>query len=313
MALTNETLKADEALASLTDDQLNAISTLSKNDEEVVIGAKVGEIHGQYDTDVEAITGVKRADGVKSYDYVKSMLGDYKTKADGAAGNEQKVTDLNTEIVGLKKAIAEGNGDEAIKRQLKDSQDAVLALQGKYDTDTAAWATEKTGWETKQKTDSVNSAISSATTGLKFKAGYPESIQKTLIDSAKAQVLADAAPEFVDVAGKSVLMFRDKAGQIMRNPANRSEPFTASELIAAKLTEVLDTTAGKTGGGTGASKDKPDAIGLVDVAGAKTQTEADDIITAHLLQIGKLRGTTEFSEAKTQIWNDSEISKLPIR
>ena len=47
--LTKETIQANEVLAGLTPEQISAIEKLSKNDEDAVIGAKVGEIHRQYD------------------------------------------------------------------------------------------------------------------------------------------------------------------------------------------------------------------------------------------------------------------------
>ena len=43
--LTKETLIANEALAGLTDEQITAITTLSQNDENTVIGQKFGEVY----------------------------------------------------------------------------------------------------------------------------------------------------------------------------------------------------------------------------------------------------------------------------
>ena len=46
MALTREILVANAALSGLTDEQINAITTLSQNDENSVIAKKTGEIYG---------------------------------------------------------------------------------------------------------------------------------------------------------------------------------------------------------------------------------------------------------------------------
>ena len=60
MALSIDILKANQVLASLADEQLAAIVELSTNDEAVVIGQKIGALHGQYDADVKALTGVDK-------------------------------------------------------------------------------------------------------------------------------------------------------------------------------------------------------------------------------------------------------------
>ena len=66
--LTEELLKGVEGL---TPEQISSITTLSKNDEEQVIGSKIGEIHASYEKDVLGITGVEKNKGEKAYDYVK--------------------------------------------------------------------------------------------------------------------------------------------------------------------------------------------------------------------------------------------------
>ena len=83
--LTVDMLKQNGLLASLSDEQLNAIATMSQNDENTVIGTKIGALHGQYDTDILSITGINKNQGEKSYDYLKRVLGDYKTQLTSTA------------------------------------------------------------------------------------------------------------------------------------------------------------------------------------------------------------------------------------
>ena len=45
--LTIEMLRQSSALAGLTDAQFTAIAEMSKNDENTVIGTKIGALHGQ--------------------------------------------------------------------------------------------------------------------------------------------------------------------------------------------------------------------------------------------------------------------------
>ena len=69
--LTKETLIANEALAGLTDEQITAITTLSANDENTVIGQKFGEVYRQMDSTIEKATGIKRDGDEKTYLYLE--------------------------------------------------------------------------------------------------------------------------------------------------------------------------------------------------------------------------------------------------
>ena len=60
MALTSEILRANAATAALTDEQINAIVTLSQNDEDSVIGQKTGEIYGGLDNDILSASGIAK-------------------------------------------------------------------------------------------------------------------------------------------------------------------------------------------------------------------------------------------------------------
>ncbi|MGL5981136.1 MAG: hypothetical protein ACRCZY_09730, partial [Phocaeicola sp.] len=92
MALTAEVIKANEQLATLSDEQLSAIATLSLNDESAVLGARIGEIHGRYEADIKEIVGVDKNQGEKAYDYMKRVLGDYKGKV---STSSEAINELN--------------------------------------------------------------------------------------------------------------------------------------------------------------------------------------------------------------------------
>ena len=57
MALTNDILRGNATLASLTDEQITAIVQMSQNDENTVIGQRIGEIYGGLDADILAASG----------------------------------------------------------------------------------------------------------------------------------------------------------------------------------------------------------------------------------------------------------------
>ena len=314
MALTPEVIKANADLATLSDAQIAAISTLSVNDENHVINTKIGELHGLYDKDVKEVSGIEKNQGEKSYDYVKRVLGDFKSKVEGASELTTKITGYETEIANLKKQISEGKGDEVIRQQLKDAQTELATLKTQYDTDKTAWGTKEKEFSQQITGIQVDTQFEKATAGLKFKAGYPESVQKTLISSAKSAILGTYKPDWVEADGQKIMVFRDAKGEIARNKANSLNPYTAQELINEQLKEVLDPGKKTTGTGTeDPGKNPQDVIEVVDIAGAKTQVQADEIIVKYLMQQGETRGSASFAEKQKKLREDNGVNNLPLR
>lgn len=314
MALTPEVIKANADLATLSEAQLTAIATLSVNDENHVINTKIGELHGRYDEDVKAVTGIEKNQGEKSYDYVKRVLGDFKSKIGGATELQNKITGYETEIANLKQQISSGKGDEVIRQQLKDAQTELATLKTQYDTDKQAWGNKEKEFSQQITGIQVDTQFEKATAGLKFKAGYPESVQKTLLSSAKSAILGTYKPDWVEAGGTKVMVFRDEKGEIVRNKANSLNPYTAQELISEQLKEVLDPGKKTTGTGTEEpGKSGVDTIEIVDIAGAKTQVQADEIIVKYLMQNGETRGSASFAEKQKKLREENGVNKLPIR
>ena len=314
MALTPEVIKANAELATLSEAQLTAIATLSVNDENQVINTKIGELHGRYDEDVKTVTGIEKNQGEKSYDYVERVLGDFKSKIGGATELQTKITGYETEIATLKQQISEGKGDDVIRQQLKDAQTELATLKTQYDTDKQTWGNKEKEFSQQITSIQVDTQFEKATAGLKFKAGYPESVQKTLLSSAKSAILGTYKPDWVEAGGTKVMVFRDAKGEIVRNKANSLNPYTAQELISEQLKEVLDPGKKTTGTGTEEpGKGGVDTIEIVDIAGAKTQVQADEIIVKYLMQNGETRGSASFAEKQKKLREENGVSKLPIR
>lgn len=307
MALTQELLQADASLSGLPEEQISAIVTLSTNDENTVIGSRIGELHGRYDTDILEASGVAKNQGEKSYDYVKRVIADLVKSGGSATELNNQITSLKTEIEGYKETIAKGKGSEAIAQQLKDAQDRMAQIQSAYDADKDKWGKERTDYEDHIKGTRLEYAVADATKGLKFKAGYPESVQNTLLTAAKNSILAKFTPEFQE----NKLVFRDSEGKIATNQANRLEPFTLAELMKVELKDVLDV--GRKVPGAGTSPDDTDNLEILDLSAANTQVKADDIISKHLLAKGLTRGSREFSEEQTKMRKENGVDKLPLR
>ena len=243
MALTAEVLRANEALGELSDTQVAAIEALSANDENVVIGQKIGELHGKYDEDILTVSGVEKNQGEKSYDYTKRVIASFKEDAGKVAG-------LSTKVQTLEQQIADGKGNEAIAQQLTDTKQKLEEAQGLLTTKQQAWETEKAGYETNLSKIQVQHQFDAATKGLKFKPEYPENIQTTLINSAKETLLSKYKTDFIDDGkGGKQMVFRDEKGVIQNNPENQLNPYTAEELIKVQLKDVLGEQRKAAGGG----------------------------------------------------------------
>ena len=313
MALTAEVLRANAGLATLSDEQLSIIAEMSRNDENTVIGTRIGELHGQYDNDVLSVTGIAKNQGEKSYDYVKRVLGEYKQKAAGTEALNTQITELKTQIEGYKKTIEAGKGNEAIAQQLRDAQKQLADTQALFEAKNKEWQGKYDTLNTQYQQSLIDAEFDKALQGMKFKSIYPESVQKTLIESAKRTVLASAKPDWVEENGERKLVFRDAAGNIMTNQENRLNPFTPGELLQRELKDVLDTGRRQTGTGTQGQQGGQGGNTSVDLTGVTNQVDADNVISKHLMALGYTRGSKEFSDEALKIRKENGVDKLPIQ
>lgn len=314
--LTIEMLRQSSALAGLTDAQFTAIAEMSKNDENTVIGTKIGVLHGQYDADILGITGIKKKDGEKSYDYAKRVLSEYKTKAGSVKSIQAELTTAKAEVADLQAKLEKNSGDETLRQQLKDTKTQVTQLQTQLQTKETEFNSKKAEYETAIKNTHIDYAFQAATTGLKFKSGITEAIQKTLLNAAKAEVLAKGTPDFIDDGqGSKKLVIRGADGNILNNPKNNLNPYTLQELVMeTSLKDVIDTGRQQQGGGTaGFGSGSGGTGGTLDFSGIKNQVEADKAIEAHLLANGLTRDSQEFADQSLQLRIENNVASLPIK
>ena len=314
--LTIEMLRQNESLSGLTDAQLTAIAEMSRNDENTVIGTRIGALHGQYDTDIFGITGIKKNDGEKSYDYAKRVLNGYKSKIELAVAVKAQLDEANKKVADLQEKLEKNAGNAELTQQLKDARAQVSQLQSQLKTKESEYTAKQTEYEKSIKDIHVNYAFQAATAGLKFKAGITEPIQKTLLNAAKAEVLSKGTPDFIDDdKGGKKLVLRGQDGNILNNPKNNLNPYTMQELIMeTSLKDVIDTGRKQSGGGTIPPGGNGGNGGtLLDLSGAKTQIEADRAIEAHLLANGLTRDSAEFAQQSLQLREENKVAELPIR
>ena len=313
MALTVEVLKANSVLAGLSDEQLAAITTLSANDENSVIAQKTGKIYGDLDADILSVTGIAKNGTEKTYDYAKRVLGEFKTKAESAVQLQSTIDTLTKEKSRLEKAIQDGASDAETAKALKQAKADLAAITGQYNELNTKFQNAEQNHQKELFGIRVESTLQAATANLKFKPELPGSVTKVLLSQATEKI-KNMHPELIDDGkGGQIIAFKDENGAIMRNPNNQLNPFTADELIQRELDMmgVLDKGRQQVGTGTQPPSGVTGSGTVINIAGAKTRTEAYDMIASSLMTQGLTNGSAEFQTAMDQAWKDNNISSLP--
>lgn len=314
MALTSELIRANAALAGLSDAQVAAITEMSRNDEDSVIGQKTGEIYGGLDNDILATSGIAKDGTEKTYDYAKRVITTLKQGADSLAAKQKEVEALTKEKTRLEGVIASGGSDAETKKALTKAQADLANVTKEYTTLKTKFDNQESE-HAKQLLDvKMEGEFNKASASVKFKADLPKAVTDVLLSQAIAKVKA-MNPEYIDDGkGGKVLAFMQN-GTPLRNPDTNLNPYTASELVQKELKEmgVLEAGRTQTGAGTGGQRGGQEDGQTYDLTGARTQTEASEIITKQLLAQGKVIGSKEYQEAFGKAWKDNNIKSLPIR
>lgn len=313
--ITIEMLAADAALAGLTDEQKNAIALMSKNDEEVVIGNRFREVYNRLDESIAKETGIPRNGDEKTYNYLERAARTLAVKANSVDGLNTKIADLTKERDKLKQQVAEG-GDEATRKQLAQAQKDLDAVRTQYDTLKADFDKAKTDHAAELLGVQIDNVLAGAQAGLKFKAEFPQAATDTLLAQALTKIKG-MNPDFIDDGkGGKRLVFKGENGEIVRDPENHLEPYTAEALLKKELRAmgILDEGRQATGAGTHQPQQQQQQGGApVDVSMARTQQEADNIIHNQLNAQGLVRGSKKYQDAYDAAWRDNNINTLPVK
>ena len=307
--LTIENLKSNSLLSGLTDEQFAAIATMSEADEQTVMDTRIGQLHGQYEADVLAVTGIQKNSGEKAYAYAKRVLGALKENADKAVNLTEQLNTAKSDLAKAQKALEEGSQDATLRQQLKDAQKQVTGLQEQLANTQREAAAQKAQLKNEYDNARINMAIDAAMSGYKFKDGITEPLQKALIAQAKSEVLSRGKAEIDD---KGTVIFRNADGTVLTNNKNAFNPYTISELLAeSSIKDALQLTSGG-GGGTREPAHGGATITSVSIAGARTQVEADEMIAKALMTQGLTADSNEYHEKFAEIRKAQNVSALPL-
>lgn len=272
------------------DEEKEYLTNHQKQIEEQVIPGKISELHNRYDEDVFSVTGLKKGTTEKTYDFIKRVLGDFKTKA-------EKAEAFTSEIATLKQQIKDGTADKQTLADLEAVRKAYKDLETNKDNEL-----KKVKGEFEQY--KIKSEILSARQGMNFKKGIPDVAVNALVDQAISKLATMASYQ----DGKLVFV---KDGTVMRNAHNALNPYTAAELLKEELKDVIDSGQNKPGGpdlskevGKEYKDGKLTKIAIIVPDTVKTKED----LSKHLVSIGLLRGTEEYMLAYKEY-----SASLPLR
>lgn len=312
MALTRELLTANADLSGLTDAQITAITTLSQNDENSVIGTRIGEIYRNMDVTIANATGIARNGDEKTYDYLSRATKEIAEKAKNVDTLNTQIASLTKEKQRLEKVIADGTGDAETKKALAQAQKDLSAVTKQFTDLKAEFETAKTNHANELFGVKIDNELSKATASVKFKPEIPQSVTDVIMSQALAKVKG-MNPEYIDDGkGGKILAFKDANGAIMRNPDNMLNPYSASDLVTKELRTMGVLAEGKQATGT---ETKPiiqtGGSTTIDTSGCRTRVEAYDTITTALLAQGLTVGSEEFDTQMQTAWKENNIASLP--
>lgn len=303
--LTIDVLKGNETLAGLTDEQLQTIATMSKTDEDAVIGNRFGEVYRQMDATIAKATGIERDGAEKTYVYLERAT---KAFADSLNAKYADYDEIKGKVDTLTKEVEEARkgGDAALKAQVSSLESELKGVRTNYDTLKAEKDALVESHKNEMMTYRVNAEIAKAQEGVTFKKGLNDQALKALCSQAVSTLMKNN-PSFEDRDGVETLIFHDAEGAPMLNRENSSKPYTAKELLIKEF-ESLGILETKPTGGAGGKGNLP--LGTIT---CKTRVEANDAIEKELLAKGYVRGSKEWNENFAKMWKDNEVDKLPMQ
>lgn len=306
--LTVEMLNAQQGLAGLTDEQKQTIATLSQNDENTVIGTRIGEIYREMDSTIKEATGIERDGAEKTYVYLKRATTAFADKFKDYDTLKGQITTLTAEKASLEEKIRNGAADQELKTQLENVRKELQTTKDQFNTLKASADKAKLDHEAALLGLRIDAEMSRAKEGLKFKAGLNQAALDMLVGQAVAKVKG-YSPKFEGEAGKEILRFYDANGVIMNNPENKLNPYTAQELLVKELGALDILDKGKTAGAGGTGNPPTGGSTIT----ASTQVEAMEAISKDLIARGFVKGTSKYEAEVKKMWEENKISSLPLQ
>ena len=268
------------------DEHTTFLENYKKGTVENEIGDRVRKVHQNYDENIFSLTGKRRSAEQKgdSTEFLKTVIGDYKSF-------EVKISEHEKQVSDLKEQIKNNTGDEQLKKDLLSAQNDLGNIKKLYSDEKDIWKEEKTKLLSSHERARLENGLDRSLMGIKFKDGITDNVQRVVVEAVKNELLEMA----VMVDGK--MLFKDKDGNTLINKDNAMNPFTPEEMLKSKLKDIIDE--GRKIQGTGVDpkitedKDGKKTVNFVPSDSVKTK----DDLHKDLALKGFIQGTEEYKLA----------------
>ena len=227
--IDQEKLLALASCKELTPEQINDITTLSKNDEAQVIHDKTREWYNNWDKDIKTVFGGEKGATEKTFEYFKRMAGELLSEHN----------DLKSKYETLQAKADKGELTPEDKLKLKDLQTEITALKQTHETQLADLKKQIETKSAEVENMYVDMELSSSLSGVEYNESMPKDVRDVFIKNAFDKIKDEFTREVVEENGEKRIQWRDKNGDIVRTPG-KMEPATTADLILPKIASVLD-------------------------------------------------------------------------
>lgn len=256
--------------------------TFLKSYETQKIDPRIKKIYDDFDRDIEEATGLKKPDGVKTYQHLKTVLSDLSAKG-------QRAKDLEAEIEKLK----EGKVDDLTAKQLKQLQETIAAKE--QELKTLQDQSKSQVFEMKNEF-----AVEKSISGFKIfvPSHVPENEQAAYEASRVAFIKSDFKARFkAELTEKGETVYKDSEGNILMN-SSTAAPKTAAEIIEETYKFEFDQESINRKGAGASGKGNSREPGLADV---KDKQGIYDYAAKKGLVLGSPEWTKEVEELSKKL------------
>lgn len=269
----------DEFIIRTSEEEKTYLDNFKTAEIEKAIAPKISEVHSRYDEDILSVTGLKKKPDEKTYDFNKRVLAELKAKAD-------KLPEFETEIASLKEKVGK-NADAKILADLENVRAEFASFKTAKESEI-----EKLRNET--ELSRKRAMIEAEMNGFEYDTSIKEGVLKVFKDTAVNALLQSS--EFRD----GELVFLDDKGNPLRNQATNLKPYTANEIIAERLKDIIKQKRVLPGPPNPGDpklppKTVPDSV--------KTKVQ----LSQYLMGEGMKRGSKEYDDAFSELGKDMPL------
>lgn len=296
-------------IEGLNEDQISKIVELSQNDENAVIASKLREVHDGYDNDIFNVTGLRKETSEKSYDFLKRVLTDFKSKSEVPNDLQKEIKSLKQKNDELSKSVKSGSNDESLKKALSDKETLISKLRGDLKNKESEYNEMLNAKDGELNNFKLSSIQDLANLGLKYKAEIDSNTLKYHQQGARNEAMSIGTPEIAEVDGRNAIIFRDADGNIITDDNNLRKPMTFESKYKQLLQPILDVDSNVSGLGGKNINGKP----VIGGGEWSTKVEATRAIAKELTANGYKAGTSEYDNKLSELYKEYNVQELPIR